>query len=264
MSSFMLYARGSASDYDDWKMPGWSSKDVIPLLKSVSGLINQTKNIKTHRKYQSLLPFRPSKKKKNRNKNRHWDLTHNFFFFSIFWSSITWTDWDLSCSFRWTQRTHSWLSRSVTCLEETNGISRSWIPWSGQELWKDSSCERSQWYGWSSYLLAYPPFCFSFFSWSDLFITYHLWLLMNDWIDLNLSHGVQACDKVRFFYFFYSKWSLVRGWELVWSTLYTNSGSIMKLDVDRMRHMASFIRPWKWIRIWNCYYILESRRSYSS
>lgn len=84
MSSFMLYARGSASDYDDWKMPGWSSKDVIPLLKSVSGLINQTKNIKTHRKYQSLLPFRPSKKKKNRNKNRHWDLTHNFFFFLSF------------------------------------------------------------------------------------------------------------------------------------------------------------------------------------
>jgi alcohol oxidase len=36
----MMYTRASASDYDDWKIvhenPGWSSKDLIPLLKKVS------------------------------------------------------------------------------------------------------------------------------------------------------------------------------------------------------------------------------------
>jgi len=34
-----MYARASASDYDDWenvyKNPGWGSKDLIPLLKKV-------------------------------------------------------------------------------------------------------------------------------------------------------------------------------------------------------------------------------------
>ncbi|PSR71643.1 hypothetical protein PHLCEN_2v12496 [Hermanssonia centrifuga] len=34
--NFMMYARASASDYDDWEAfgnPGWGSKDIIPLLK---------------------------------------------------------------------------------------------------------------------------------------------------------------------------------------------------------------------------------------
>jgi choline dehydrogenase-like flavoprotein len=35
----MVYARPSASDYDDWEKvyqnPGWGSKDLIPLLRKV-------------------------------------------------------------------------------------------------------------------------------------------------------------------------------------------------------------------------------------
>ncbi|KAB5588488.1 hypothetical protein CTheo_8072 [Ceratobasidium theobromae] len=33
--NFMMYARAAASDYDDWKTPGWGSKDMIPLLQKV-------------------------------------------------------------------------------------------------------------------------------------------------------------------------------------------------------------------------------------
>ncbi|KAG9116045.1 hypothetical protein FRC07_007492 [Ceratobasidium sp. 392] len=33
--NFMMYARASASDFDDWNTPGWSSKDLVPLLKKL-------------------------------------------------------------------------------------------------------------------------------------------------------------------------------------------------------------------------------------
>ncbi|KAG8790342.1 hypothetical protein FRC12_012128 [Ceratobasidium sp. 428] len=33
--NFMMYARASASDFDDWNTPGWGSKDLIPLLKKL-------------------------------------------------------------------------------------------------------------------------------------------------------------------------------------------------------------------------------------
>ena len=36
--NFMMYTRAQASDYDCWKMEGWDSKSVWPLLKKV-GLI---------------------------------------------------------------------------------------------------------------------------------------------------------------------------------------------------------------------------------
>lgn len=32
----MVYARGSASDYDGWDTLGWSAKEVIPLMQSVT------------------------------------------------------------------------------------------------------------------------------------------------------------------------------------------------------------------------------------
>ena len=28
-----MYTRASASDYDDWQAPGWSTKELIPLMK---------------------------------------------------------------------------------------------------------------------------------------------------------------------------------------------------------------------------------------
>ncbi|KAH9814946.1 hypothetical protein DFH28DRAFT_286938 [Melampsora americana] len=31
--NFMMYTRASGSDYDDWNQPGWSAKDLIPLMK---------------------------------------------------------------------------------------------------------------------------------------------------------------------------------------------------------------------------------------
>lgn len=31
--NFMMYTRASASDYDDFKTPGWSTKELIPLMK---------------------------------------------------------------------------------------------------------------------------------------------------------------------------------------------------------------------------------------
>jgi choline dehydrogenase-like flavoprotein len=34
--NFMKYTRPSASDFDDWKMEGWTFKDVKPLFKKVS------------------------------------------------------------------------------------------------------------------------------------------------------------------------------------------------------------------------------------
>ncbi|KAG8710004.1 hypothetical protein FRC09_000359 [Ceratobasidium sp. 395] len=37
--NFMMYARASASDFDDWKTPGWGSKDLIPLLQKVFLLV---------------------------------------------------------------------------------------------------------------------------------------------------------------------------------------------------------------------------------
>lgn len=33
--NLMMYARASASDYDDWNTPGWGSKDLIPLLRKL-------------------------------------------------------------------------------------------------------------------------------------------------------------------------------------------------------------------------------------
>jgi choline dehydrogenase-like flavoprotein len=31
--NFMMYTRASASDYDDFKSKGWSTKELIPLMK---------------------------------------------------------------------------------------------------------------------------------------------------------------------------------------------------------------------------------------
>ncbi|CDK24354.1 unnamed protein product [Kuraishia capsulata CBS 1993] len=31
--NFMMYTRGSASDYDDWETEGWTTKDLLPLMK---------------------------------------------------------------------------------------------------------------------------------------------------------------------------------------------------------------------------------------
>lgn len=40
--NFVLYNRPSASDFDDWASeydnPGWSSKELVPLLQKVSKL----------------------------------------------------------------------------------------------------------------------------------------------------------------------------------------------------------------------------------
>ncbi|KAG9121764.1 hypothetical protein FRC07_002141 [Ceratobasidium sp. 392] len=34
--NFVMYTRASASDFDDWKTPGWSSKDLLPLLQKAN------------------------------------------------------------------------------------------------------------------------------------------------------------------------------------------------------------------------------------
>ncbi|KAG8698147.1 hypothetical protein FRC09_007402 [Ceratobasidium sp. 395] len=34
--NFLMYTRASASDFDDWKTPGWSSSDLLPLLRKAS------------------------------------------------------------------------------------------------------------------------------------------------------------------------------------------------------------------------------------
>ena len=34
--NFMKYTRPSASDFDDWKMEGWTFQDLLPLFKKVS------------------------------------------------------------------------------------------------------------------------------------------------------------------------------------------------------------------------------------
>lgn len=31
--NFMMYTRASASDYDDFKMKGWTTKELIPLMR---------------------------------------------------------------------------------------------------------------------------------------------------------------------------------------------------------------------------------------
>ncbi|KAG8715208.1 hypothetical protein FRC08_010871 [Ceratobasidium sp. 394] len=33
--NFLMYTRASASDFDDWKIPGWSSADLLPLLRKM-------------------------------------------------------------------------------------------------------------------------------------------------------------------------------------------------------------------------------------
>ena len=33
--NFMMYTRASASDYDDFKTPGWTTKDLLPLMQKV-------------------------------------------------------------------------------------------------------------------------------------------------------------------------------------------------------------------------------------
>ncbi|KAF8607376.1 alcohol oxidase [Ceratobasidium sp. AG-I] len=33
--NFLMYTRASASDFDDWKTPGWGSKDLLPLLRKM-------------------------------------------------------------------------------------------------------------------------------------------------------------------------------------------------------------------------------------
>lgn len=37
--NFMMYTRGSASDYDDWNQEGWSYKDILPLARKVRSLL---------------------------------------------------------------------------------------------------------------------------------------------------------------------------------------------------------------------------------
>ncbi|KAJ1301180.1 hypothetical protein OPQ81_003591 [Rhizoctonia solani] len=45
--NFMTYVRAAASDYDDWNTPGWSSKDLIPLLQKIE-TYHITPGQKTH------------------------------------------------------------------------------------------------------------------------------------------------------------------------------------------------------------------------
>lgn len=33
--NFLMYTRGSASDYDDWNQEGWSFNDLLPLTRKV-------------------------------------------------------------------------------------------------------------------------------------------------------------------------------------------------------------------------------------
>jgi hypothetical protein len=33
--NFLMYTRASASDYDDFKTPGWTTKELLPLMKKV-------------------------------------------------------------------------------------------------------------------------------------------------------------------------------------------------------------------------------------
>jgi alcohol oxidase len=33
--NFQMYTRASASDYDDWDTPGWSAKELLPLLRKL-------------------------------------------------------------------------------------------------------------------------------------------------------------------------------------------------------------------------------------
>jgi choline dehydrogenase-like flavoprotein len=39
--NFMMYTRGQAIDYDDWNTEGWSAKDLVPLLRKVSGCLRR-------------------------------------------------------------------------------------------------------------------------------------------------------------------------------------------------------------------------------
>lgn len=40
--NFMMYTRGSASDYDDWNQEGWSYKDILPLARKVRSLLSRS------------------------------------------------------------------------------------------------------------------------------------------------------------------------------------------------------------------------------
>jgi hypothetical protein len=57
----MMYARASASDYDDWEKvhenPGWGSNDLIPLLRKVFALHNRFAGLHT---YSVRLPPLPA------------------------------------------------------------------------------------------------------------------------------------------------------------------------------------------------------------
>ena len=37
--NFMMYTRGQAIDYDDWETDGWRAKDLVTLLRKVSGCL---------------------------------------------------------------------------------------------------------------------------------------------------------------------------------------------------------------------------------
>lgn len=39
--NFEMYTRASGSDYDDWKQPGWSAEDLIPLMKKTESFHTQ-------------------------------------------------------------------------------------------------------------------------------------------------------------------------------------------------------------------------------
>ena len=57
----MMYARASASDYDDWEKtyenPGWGSNDLIPLLRKVFALYTRFAGLHT---YHARLPPLPA------------------------------------------------------------------------------------------------------------------------------------------------------------------------------------------------------------
>lgn len=33
------YSRAKAQDFDDWNVPGWAAKDIIPFMQKVSDII---------------------------------------------------------------------------------------------------------------------------------------------------------------------------------------------------------------------------------
>lgn len=46
--NFMMYTRASASDYDDFRTPGWSTKELIPLMQKHETYQRSCNNRDTH------------------------------------------------------------------------------------------------------------------------------------------------------------------------------------------------------------------------